>query len=94
MNTIIQVRIDAESKKEAEAILNQMGMTLNEGIRIFVRQIIHQRALPFQPSLAREPREEIKQEMKRVDDYASGKKTEDFYSFNTVEAAMNDLLGE
>ena len=58
MNTVIQARIDTASKKEAEAILNQMGMSLNDGIRVFIRQVIHQRALPFRPSLPEIPNEE------------------------------------
>ena len=32
MNAMIQARVDAESKKQAEEILKQLGMTLNEAI--------------------------------------------------------------
>ncbi len=55
MNTIIQARIDRDSKQKAEKILNQMGITLNQGIRMFLYQVINERALPFQPSAADEP---------------------------------------
>ena len=94
MNTIIQARIDADSKKEAEAILNQMGMSLNEGIRVFIRQVIHTRALPFQPSLADEPNKVTQMAMQRADDYVCGKNRDKFKKFDTVDDAMADLLSE
>lgn len=94
MNTTIQARIDAASKKEAEAILNQMGMSLNEGIRVFIRQVIHHRALPFQPSLADVPNETTQMAMQRVDDYICGKNRGNFKKFDTVDEAMADLLGK
>lgn len=94
MNTIIQARIDADSKKEAEAILNQMGMSLNEGIRVFIRQVIHHRALPFRPSLIDEPNEATQMAMQRADDYVRGKNREGFKKFDTVGELMADLLDE
>ncbi|MBQ7632672.1 MAG: type II toxin-antitoxin system RelB/DinJ family antitoxin [Alphaproteobacteria bacterium] len=54
MNTVIQARVDAESKKQAEKILKQLGITLNDAVRMLVNQIIHSRALPFQPKLPTE----------------------------------------
>ena len=94
MNTVIQARIDAASKEEAEAILNQMGMSLNEGIRVFIRQVIHHRALPFRPSLIDEPNEATQMAMQRVDDYICGKNRDKFKKFDTVDEAMADLLSE
>ena len=61
MNTTIQARIDIQSKKEAEAILGKMGMSLNEGIRIFLHQVIQQRALPFRPVVNEDFNEETRQ---------------------------------
>ncbi len=94
MNTIIQARIDADSKKEAEVILNQMGMSLNEGIRVFIRQVVNDRALPFQPSLADEPNKATQMAMQRADDYVCGKNRKGFKKFETVDDAMADLLSE
>ena len=75
MNTVIQARVDAESKKQAENILAQMGMTLNDAVRMLVKQIIHSRALPFQPHIAYdEPNEELEKILKRTEaDIQSGK---------------------
>lgn len=94
MNTTIQARIDEASKKEAEFILNQMGMSLNEGIRVFIRQVIHNRALPFRPSLIDIPNETTEMAMQRTEDYLSGKNCKGFKKFDTVDDAMSDLLSE
>jgi len=46
-NTVIRSRIDPEVKNEASKILRSMGLTLSEGIRLFLYQIIAQKKLPF-----------------------------------------------
>jgi DNA-damage-inducible protein J len=44
---LIQVRIDAGLKKEAEALLNDMGLDTSTAIRVFFKQIIAQKSIPF-----------------------------------------------
>lgn len=94
MNTVIQTRIDDKSKSEAEEIFRQMGMSLNDGIRIFICQVINEKALPFQPKLSRELKDEVKLAIQRKEDYVSGKNCDGFKKFETVDEAMADLLGE
>jgi addiction module RelB/DinJ family antitoxin len=48
----IQVRTTAELKKEADGVLKGLGFTLSDGINVFLRQVVADRALPFQPRLA------------------------------------------
>ncbi len=48
----ITVRIDDKTKKEAEAVLKELGISASSAIHIFYRQIIRDRAFPFTPSLA------------------------------------------
>lgn len=93
MNTIIQARIDADSKKEAEVILNQMGMSLNEGIRVFIRQVVNDRALPFQPRVS-VFRDEVIEAAQRAQDYIEGKNREGFKSYSSVEELMADIERE
>ena len=45
----IQARIDAELKANVDAILDDMGMTASQAIKMFYRQIEALKALPFQP---------------------------------------------
>jgi len=46
-NTIVRSRIDPGVKNKASKILHSMGLTLSEGIRLFLHQIIVQKKLPF-----------------------------------------------
>ncbi len=85
MNTTIQTRIDDKTKKQAEQIFNQLGITLNDGIRLFVKQVIHQKALPFQPSLGNLPNEET---IKVFQEVKNKEHSKPFYS---VQALMDDL---
>ncbi len=63
MSTVIQTRIDEKSRAAAENIFRQMGMSLSDGIRIFICQVINEKGLPFQPTTRREFKDEIIQAM-------------------------------
>lgn len=43
----LNVKIDRIVKAEADSIANAMGMTLSTAINIFVRQMVSERAIPF-----------------------------------------------
>lgn len=47
-NEQIQIRIDAETKKETKKILNSLGIDMSSAIKLFFRQIINARNLPFE----------------------------------------------
>jgi DNA-damage-inducible protein J len=44
----INIRMDAEIKKQAETIFDAMGMNMTTAINIFVRQVIRQGKIPFE----------------------------------------------
>jgi len=46
-DSIVRSRIDPLVKDEANQILKSMGMTLSDGIRLFLYQVIANKALPF-----------------------------------------------
>lgn len=47
----ISIRTDSELKKEAESILNQLGMTINGAFNMFLTQIVREKAVPLNLSL-------------------------------------------
>lgn len=49
MNTTLQIRIDKNDKIQAQKIFNKMGMDLSTGIKTFIKQVVIDKALPFQP---------------------------------------------
>lgn len=48
-DAILHVRIDPEDKAQAEALYTDMGTSLSEAVRMFVRQSIKLHTLPFRP---------------------------------------------
>lgn len=46
-DSVVRSRIDPVVKLEADRILREMGITLSDGIRLFLFQVIAERALPF-----------------------------------------------
>lgn len=44
---ILQVRMDSDLKEQAELLYKQLGTSFAEAVRIFARQSIEDRAMPF-----------------------------------------------
>ena len=45
--TQLQIRIDRNLKREAEEVLKEMGITTSQAIKLFLRQIILKKEIPF-----------------------------------------------
>jgi DNA-damage-inducible protein J len=45
--TQIQIRIDEKTKKDAQAILSEVGMDLSSAIKVYLKQIIIYKGLPM-----------------------------------------------
>ena len=50
-NTTIQVRTDVEVKSAADLIFNSLGVTMSDGINIFLRQVNLHGGFPFEVKL-------------------------------------------
>ena len=82
----IQLRIDTKTKKQAQKVLQEIGLDLNSAIRMMCKQIVNTGFLPFEqrdeagfrPHKARELRESIK-------DARNSK------GYSSVEELMKDL---
>jgi addiction module RelB/DinJ family antitoxin len=48
----INVRIDAMTKTQAEAVLSKIGLAPSDAIRMLYRQLIMRQALPFMPRVS------------------------------------------
>ena len=47
----LQIRIDDKLKEDAQKVANDMGMDLTTAVRIFLKQMVTDRAMPFRPDL-------------------------------------------
>ena len=48
MTATITARVDSEKKREAEAIFNDIGMTLSGAINVFINEVVMYQGIPFQ----------------------------------------------
>ena len=94
----IFTRVDPETKEQAEAILNQLGIPMSNAVGMFLKQIVMQRGIPFEMKLpASVPaavgsmtREQFDVELQKgMDDLAAGR----VIPADVVEAEMKNLYG-
>lgn len=50
----MSIRVDPELKAQAEYVLNQLGMTMNGTINMFLQQIVREKSVPLNLSLNEE----------------------------------------
>ena len=60
LTSAINIQVDSETKKEATAILNDLGLSMSTAINLFLRQIIKTDGLPFEVKNPRPSRQLIK----------------------------------
>ena len=46
-NEVIRVRINEQLKHEANEVLESIGLTMSDAIRIFLKRVVDEKALPF-----------------------------------------------
>lgn len=46
-STVVQVRVDEKIKKEVSEILGMLGLTLSDGLRLFMNRVVAERGIPF-----------------------------------------------
>ncbi|MCW5589500.1 MAG: type II toxin-antitoxin system RelB/DinJ family antitoxin [Legionellales bacterium] len=51
---LVQARIDGEIKKEASIVLEAMGLSLSDAVRLLLTKIAREHALPFDPLIPNE----------------------------------------
>lgn len=49
MSDYLRIRLPSDLKQEAEIVFNDMGMSISEAVRIFIKQAVNRGALPFIP---------------------------------------------
>ena len=68
----MSIRMDTELKKQADAMLADMGLNMTTAMNMFLRQVVRQGKIPFE--IATDiPNAETLAAMKDVDDMINGK---------------------
>ena len=47
-DSVVRIRIEPALKDEANQLLQSMGLTMSDAIRLFLQQVVARKALPFQ----------------------------------------------
>lgn len=48
-NQLVQARINGDIKKEASIVLEAMGLTISDAVRLMLTKVAYEHALPFDP---------------------------------------------
>ena len=68
----MSIRMDTELKKQADAMLSDMGLNMTTAMNMFLRQVVRQGRIPFE--IATDiPNSETLAAMKEVDDMINGR---------------------
>lgn len=62
----LSVRLDDNVQKKAEVILNELGVTNSDAVRMFYHKIVDYNGIPFPVRLERIPNDELQVAMKNV----------------------------
>ena len=80
-NEAIRTRINGEIKAQASIVLEGVGLTMSDAIRLMVTRIAREKALPFEPLI---PNEETLQAIKEA-------RTGNTKQFDNIDDLMADL---
>ncbi len=61
----VNVRVDAEAKKSADAVLRRIGINFSDAVNMFVNQINMVQGIPFEPKI---PNAKTRAAMKELDE--------------------------
>jgi DNA-damage-inducible protein J len=75
---VVHARIEPQVKRQAEGVLNSLGISPTEAIRIFYRQIILRQGLPFAVAVPNECTAETLKRSRR------GKEVQEFASLSAM----------
>lgn len=53
-NQLVQTRVNGEIKREAAIVLEAMGLTVSDAVRLLLTKVAHDHALPFDPLIPNE----------------------------------------
>ncbi|TDQ38309.1 DNA-damage-inducible protein J [Aureibacillus halotolerans] len=51
----VNIRMDEDLKKEAEALFSELGLNMSTAVNIFIRQALRQGGIPFEVSTHTDP---------------------------------------
>lgn len=69
----IAVRVDDQLKKEATALFNELGLDMSTAIKLFLKQSVLTKSIPFKIALDEYSKEEVEQAKKDIQELVKEK---------------------
>lgn len=85
----LNVNVNAETKKEASKVLDELGLNMTTAINIYLKQIVKHNGIPFEVKNS-VPNHKLKKALKETDKIIKGKVNSKAYS--SAEDLMKDIL--
>ena len=85
----LNVNVNAETKKEASKVLDELGLNMTTAINIYLKQIVKHNGIPFEVK-NRVPNHKLKKALKETDKIIKGKVNSKAYS--SAEDLMKDII--
>lgn len=86
----VTIRMDKELKKEADEILDELGMSFTTAVTLFIKQCVRDREFPFEPML--EPNKTTIKALKELDRMI--KHPEEYKTYNSFKEILEELEAE
>ena len=80
----ISVRVDDKLKDDSMKIFEELGLDLSTGIKMYLKQVVNKRGIPFEVTLEKSDIELAREDMAR------GR----VETFNNLDELLKDLNGE
>lgn len=61
----VTIRMDEDLRKDAEALFDELGMTLSGAITVFLKQAVREQRIPFE--IQKEPRMQSREQAERME---------------------------
>jgi DNA-damage-inducible protein J len=81
---MLHVRVDDETKEKATIALNAMGLSMSDAIRLFLKRVVAEQAIPFEIKV---PNAETRAAMAEADELIRERRMR----FKTADALFDEL---
>lgn len=91
LTSAINIQVDSETKKQATAVLSDLGLSMSTAINLFLRQVIKRDGLPFEV-VNPKPNPDMIEAIKEMEDII--KNPDKYPRYTNREDLKNSLLSD
>ena len=91
LTSVINVQVDSATKKEATAILNDLGLSMSAAINLFLKQVVKRDGLPFEV-VNPKPSKELCKALKEAEKIVNN--TDKYLGYRDMDKLKEALLSD